>query len=173
MKVLIYLAVPCALVYLVLAASPYNNDGQTKGDDNQKLWQDFKMKYNKTYPNAGEDMKGFKRFVRVMTLINDHNKLFNAGLSDFDLAINRFADLTPSQVELFTKGNKAPPYEFSNYTIRPKAMLTVTETMFPPGPASFDWKAKGHVTAVKDQGFYCNSCWSFSAIAALESHLSM
>lgn len=35
-------------------------------------------------------------------------------------------------------------------------------------PASVDWTTKGAVTPVKDQG-NCGSCWSFSAVAALES----
>jgi len=39
-------------------------------------------------------------------------------------------------------------------------------------PASWDWRAKGVISDVKDQG-HCGSCWAFATTATVESHVAL
>ena len=39
-------------------------------------------------------------------------------------------------------------------------------------PSSLDWRDKGFITSIKDQGD-CGSCWSFTGVAIAESVLIM
>lgn len=133
----------------------------------------FQIDHKKRYANTTIELKAFKIFSKYFKIIEKHNKDEEDGKSDFTMAINQFADFTDEEIAVVTKGNQLPPYEFSNFTVRPKDVITVTPETFPPGPPSIDWKARGRVTPVKDQGMYCSCCWAFSAVAVLESALAM
>ncbi|KAJ9146935.1 hypothetical protein P3X46_029148 [Hevea brasiliensis] len=73
-----------------------------------------------------------------------------------NLGINQFADLTNEEFKTSRnrfKGHmcsaQAGPFRYENVSA---------------APSSTDWRKKGAVTAIKDQG----SCWAFSAVAAVE-----
>jgi cathepsin L len=76
----------------------------------------------------------------------------------FTVAVNQFADLTNQEFNSLYKGlakiNKIP-------------MMTHTVVPSPSLPANVDWRTKGVVTQVKNQG-QCGSCWSFSSTGSIE-----
>lgn len=74
------------------------------------------------------------------------------------VAVNRFADLTPAERREFY-GIKVTKYD--------GASRTHVYNPEDPLPPAIDWRKKGAVTQVKDQGV-CGSCWTFGSAAAFE-----
>lgn len=91
------------------------------------------MNYKKVYPNAAERLKAITRFIAIFRKINEHNVLYEAGFTESSMGINKFADMTSDQVDVFTSGNVLPEVEFGDQRVRSKAVITVTPNMFPAG----------------------------------------
>eukprot|EP00829_Urostomides_striatus_P021587 TRINITY_DN96_c0_g1_i2.p1 TRINITY_DN96_c0_g1~~TRINITY_DN96_c0_g1_i2.p1 ORF type:complete len:308 (+),score=69.76 TRINITY_DN96_c0_g1_i2:28-924(+) len=102
-----------------------------------------------------EIMARYNIFAENYRYIEEHNSKND----DFKLAVNQFADLT---LEKFKELHLAKRGE-ADGKIVPCQFKHVKAT---PNP-EIDWKKKGVVTPVRNQG-NCASCYAFSAIGALE-----
>jgi len=74
------------------------------------------------------------------------------------LGLNQFADLTRAEFKARYFGYKKSTESF-DFDIE----FLDEENV----PASIDWRTKGAVTAIKNQG-QCGSCWAFSTVGGSE-----
>ncbi|CAH1173502.1 unnamed protein product [Phaedon cochleariae] len=123
-------------------------------------WIDFKMKHGKSY-DPKEEANRYSIFQSNMLTIAKHNKKYENGESTFEMGINKFADLTPEEFVAMISN----PYIWN--TTLEFEQASFEDVMDTDIPEEVDWRKKGAVTAVKNQGG-CGSCWSFSATGTIE-----
>jgi len=110
-----------------------------------------------------------KIFKKNLADILRHNSLLG---TSYKKGVNEFTDMDESE------GNFGySKMHHSSWGGSTRRTLTRDELPFDVDPIEtlpdhVDWREKGVVTAVKDQGG-CGSCWSFAATATLESHIAL
>ncbi|GFN98741.1 cathepsin l [Plakobranchus ocellatus] len=122
-------------------------------------WAVFKHKYGKNYSSVKEETLRWMNWQQNMKEIEEHNAIFAAGKSSFYMAENKYSDMSREE------------YQKTMLPLRKTVDFgSVKSTGLPASnslPQTVDWRTKGYVTEVKDQG-HCGSCWAFSSTGSLE-----
>ncbi|CAA0807502.1 Cysteine proteinase RD21a [Striga hermonthica] len=124
------------------------------------LYESWLVKHGKAYNALDEKERRFEIFKDNLRFVEEHNSVDRP----YKVGLNRFADLTNEEYRsMFVGGRMARgpglkgPRASGRYAVGEGEKL----------PESVDWREKGAVAPVKDQG-QCGSCWAFSTVAAIE-----
>ncbi|KAL6073484.1 Cysteine protease1 [Balamuthia mandrillaris] len=128
------------------------------------LFKGFMGNHKKQYATREEFNYRLSVFKGNMEVAKKLQKLNPAG----SYGVTKFSDLTPDE---FKKFHLMPSFSHEDIEGEAgplnKANLNMRQLQ-DPLPQSFDWRGKGAVTAVRDQG-RCNSDWAITVTEAIES----
>jgi KDEL-tailed cysteine endopeptidase len=105
--------------------------------------EDWMAKYGRIYKDADEKAQRFEIFKTNARFI----ETFNAGGRKFWLSINQFADISNDEFRA-TKTNKG----FIPNKVKVPTGFRYENMSLDALPSTVDWRTKGAVTPVKDQG---------------------
>ncbi|XP_011040826.1 PREDICTED: xylem cysteine proteinase 1 [Populus euphratica] len=134
----------------------YSPEHLTSVDKLVELFESWISGHGKAYNSLEEKLHRFGVFKENLKHIDQRNK----EVTSYWLGLNEFADL--SHEEFKSKFLGLHP-EFP----RKKSSEDFSYRDVVDLPKSIDWRKKGAVTPVKNQGS-CGSCWAFSTVAAVE-----
>jgi len=127
----------------------------------EKEWALFKKLYEREYSALEESFRK-KIYVNNLKMIHEHNKDAKTGKHTYTLGMNEYGDMLHHEFISVMNGFKKDYNQTRRYT--GSYMLTGFNVEL---PKSVDWRTKGAVTPIKNQGA-CGSCWSFSTTGSLE-----
>ena len=110
-----------------------------------KRHEEWMALHNRVYPDAAEKEKRYAVFKENVKRIEAFNNGVKKG---YKLGANKFADLTNEEFRSLHTGYKRQPFE----SMRNSKSSTFRYGNVTAVPTVVDWRNKGAVTSVKDQG---------------------
>ncbi|KAJ1403003.1 Peptidase C1A, papain C-terminal [Sesbania bispinosa] len=134
-----------------------NLDKLPSEDEAIKLFQLWKKEHGRVYKDLDEMTRKFEIFLSNLKYITESNAKRESPHGSL-LGLNKFADFSAKEFQEKYLHDIDMPMEYTTMKL---------DDLPCDAPSSLDWRSKGAVTGVKDQGD-CGSCWTFSAAGAIE-----
>ncbi|KAH6821345.1 xylem cysteine peptidase 1 [Perilla frutescens var. hirtella] len=122
------------------------------------LFESWIDKHGKMYKSLEEKLHRFEIFKDNLKHIDERNK----AVTNYWLGLNEFSDLSHDEFKKMYLGLKSDQIPRRN-----ESPEDFKYRDFKDLPKSVDWRKKGAVARVKNQG-QCGSWWAFSTVAAVE-----
>ena len=148
--------VVCAVLVVLIAVVASEWSAEEK-----KVFKEWRKMHNKKYKSQSEEREAMDKFMKNFMEIEEHNKQYQEGKVTYNRKVWEYSDLSREEKRKLLYGVKLQ--EDTGRTTRAASTKT-----FPTGPKSVDWRKKGLVGPIENQGG-CGSCWSYSSSAVVEA----
>jgi len=99
-------------------------------------FRSFRDKHARIYKDIGEELRRMQIFKDNMEVIENHNKRFAAGEETYEMGVNEFTDMSPSEFErlMLTNINTDDLMEDIDYIYNPSSKAAL--------PSTVDWRPR-------------------------------
>ncbi|MBA0805525.1 hypothetical protein Gohar_005034 [Gossypium harknessii] len=147
-----------ALVFGVAESFDYHESDLASEESLWDLYERWRSQHTVSR-DLEEKQKRFNVFKENLKHIHKVNQMDKP----YKLKLNKYADMTNHEF-MSTRSSKVSHYRMLH---GPRQMTDFRHDKTDNLPPSIDWRTKGAVTGIKDQG-KCGSCWAFSTVVAVE-----
>ncbi|KAG9445527.1 hypothetical protein H6P81_011655 [Aristolochia fimbriata] len=135
-------------------------------ESEERLWDLYQRwrSHHTVTRDLAEKKDRFEAFKKNVMYIHSFNKKD----APYKLKLNKFGDMTNEEFRKYYAGyiNSRRRKVIISSDVE-EGRLFMYDDKVTEVPTSVDWRAKGAVTAIKDQG-QCGSCWAFSTVVGVE-----